>query len=212
MSRFGMKSLAVIGVAVMGAGAASLFNNPAADEEPIRITVTEIWEGTVRKVYINKPLNGARGYVVGDYRKGEVRVEVKDFPPDPNGFEVFLFEIDVPAYMNALFVDGDPHQGIVENPPPFEDVAGLITKWYSLGDLKMDEGGNGELEYRGGENLYEKGLNMMFIFGKVTEGKHGGPEDITKLIVECNGPILGTKGAEGMTNALKVYPLPYKGR
>ncbi len=60
--------------------------------------------------------------------------------------------------------------------------------------------------------IYEKGLNMMFIFGKVTEGKHGGPEDITKLIVECNGPILGTKGAEGMTNALKVYPLPYKGR
>ena len=180
------------------------------EKDSIQITATEIWEGTVRQVYIDKPLVGARGYTVSDFQKGEVRVEVKEFPQDPLGYEVFLFDIDVPGYMKAVFKDGDPHKGVVDSPPPFEDVAGLIKKWYSIGSIEVDENGNGRLEYKGGEDLHEMGLNMIMIFGKVTEGKHGGPEDVSKLMVECNGPILGTNGAAGMTNALKVYGKPYK--
>ena len=42
--------------------------------------VSEISEGTIRKVYINKPMVGAKGYVVGDWEKGQVRVEVSNFP------------------------------------------------------------------------------------------------------------------------------------
>ena len=182
----------------------------ALDEDSVQITATEIWEGTVRQVYIDKPLTGARGYSVADFRKGEVRVEVKDFAQDPMGYEVFLFDIDVAAYAKALFNDGDPHKGIVGTPQPFEEVGGLIKKWHSIGSFEVDKNGNGRLEYKGGENLHEMGLNMIMIFGKVTEGKHGGPEDMSKLMVECNGPIVGTKGAEGMTNAVKVYGEPYK--
>ncbi|MCZ6691575.1 MAG: hypothetical protein O7H41_18475 [Planctomycetota bacterium] len=203
----------VVTLAIFGAGAAALGGtSPTGEADAVNITATEIWEGTVRKVYISKPLTGARGYVVGDYRKGEVRVELKEFPQHEMGYEVFMFDIDVPAYMTALFVEGDPHKGIVENAPPFEDVAGLIKKWHSIGSINVDEHGNGRLEYKGGENLHEMGLNMIMIFGKVTEGKHGGPEEIGNLIVECNGPIVGTKGSEGMTNALKVYGSPYKGK
>ncbi len=167
--------------------------------------VSEINEGTIRQVYIDKPLVGAKGYVVGDWEKGQVRVEVKDFPASDTGYEVFLFEIDAHAYMGKMFVDGDPEKGIVPNPPPFDDVAGLITQWYSLGDLELDEKANGTLEYRGGENLYEKGLNMIFVFEKVTSGRHEGPEDISKLMAECNSPLTGTKGSQGMEKAITIF-------
>ena len=167
--------------------------------------VTEISEGTVRTIYIDKPLVGAKGYVVADWEQGQVRVEVKNFPPSSTGFEAFLFELDVPTYMNKMFVDGDKAKGLVANPPPFDEVAGLITQWYSLGDLKMDEKGNGILEYKKGDNLYVKGLNMLFVFEKVTPGQHPGPEDVGKLMVECNGPLTGTKGSAGMENALTVF-------
>lgn len=169
--------------------------------------VSEINEGTVRTVYIKKPLIGAKGYVVGDWGKGQVRVEVKNFPASETGYEVFLFEINVPAYMAKMFVDGDPQKGIVSDPPPFGEVAGLIKQWYTLGDLKMDDKGNGVLEYGKGGNLYEKGLNMIFVFEKVTSGQHAGPEDTGKLMVECNGPLTGTKGSEGMERAINVFPM-----
>ncbi len=167
--------------------------------------VTEISEGTIRTIYIDKPLVGAKGYVVADWEQGQVRVEVKNFPPSSTGFEAFLFELDVPTYMNKMFVDGDKAKGLVANPPPFGEVAGLITQWYSLGDLKMDEKGNGILEYKKGDNLYVKGLNMIFVFEKVTPGQHPGPEDVSKLMVECNGPLTGTKGSAGMEKALTVF-------
>jgi hypothetical protein len=83
--------------------------------------VTEISEGTIRTVYIKKPLVGAKGYVVADWEKGEVRVEVKDFPSSKAGYEAFLFEIDVPTYMGKMFVDGDKGKGLVANPPTFEE-------------------------------------------------------------------------------------------
>ncbi len=167
--------------------------------------VTEISEGTIRTIYIDKPLVGAKGYVVADWEQGQVRVEVKNFPPSSTGFEAFLFELDVPTYMNKMFVDGDKAKGLVANPPPFGEVAGLITQWYSLGDLKMDERGNGILEYKKGDNLYVKDLNMIFVFEKVTPGQHPGPEDVSKLMVECNGPLTGTKGSAGMEKALTVF-------
>lgn len=167
--------------------------------------VSEISEGTIRKVYIEKPLVGAKGYVVADWEKGQVRVEVKNFPSSKTGYEAFLFEIDVPAYMSKMFVDGDKSKGLVPDPPPFDEVAGLIKKWHSLGDLKIDEKGNGTLEYKKGDNLYEKGLNMIFVFGKVTSGQHEGPEDVSRLIVECNGPLTGTKGSAGMEKALTIF-------
>lgn len=167
--------------------------------------VSEINEGTIRRTYIDKPLVGAKGYVVGDWEKGEVRVEVKDFPSSETGYEAFLFQINAHAYMGKMFVDGDPEKGIVPEPPPFDEVAGLITQWYSLGDLELDDHGNGTLEYREGENLYEKGLNMIFVFEKVTSGHHEGPEDVSKLMVECNGPLTGTPGSEGMERAIKIF-------
>jgi hypothetical protein len=167
--------------------------------------VSEINEGTIRKVYIDKPLVGSKGYVVGDWDKGEVRVEVKNFPPSKTGYEVFLFEIDIPAYMSKMFVDGNPQKGIVSNPPPFDEVAGLIKQWYSLGDLVMDGKGNGILEYKKGNNLYDTGLNMIFVFEKVSPGQHEGPEDISKLMAECNGPLTGTEGSEGMEGAIKIF-------
>ena len=177
----------------------------AAQGQSIERSVAELKEGTVRTVYIDRPKVGARGYVVGDWKKGDVRVEVWGFPQNEKGYEVFLFEIDVAAYMNKMFVDGDAQKAIVPEPPPFQDVAGLITKWHSLGDISLNPDGSGTLKYTKGDNLYEKGLNMIFIFGKVTDGQHGGPEDISLLMVECNGPLPGTMGSEGMESALTVF-------
>ncbi len=42
--------------------------------------VTEISEGTIRTIYIDRPLVGAKGYVVADWENRQVRVEVKNFP------------------------------------------------------------------------------------------------------------------------------------
>jgi len=160
--------------------------------------VTEISEGTVRQVYVDSPLIGADGYVVADWAKGEVRVEVRNFPTSATGYEAFLFKIDVPAYMSKMFVDGDKSKGLVADTPPFGDVAGLISQWQSLGDVKMAANGNGTLVYSGGDDLYAKGHNMIMIFEKVTPGQHAGPEDFSKLMVECNGPLNGTKGSAAM--------------
>jgi hypothetical protein len=173
--------------------------------QTIERSVAELKEGTVRTVYIDKPLVGAKGYVVGDWKAGEVRVEVWGFPANEKGYEVFLFDIDVEGYMDKMFVDGDAQKGIVAEVAPFQDIAGLIAKWHSLGDLEMSADGSGTLEYRKGDNLYEQGLNMIFVFGKVTDGQHGGPEDVSLLMVECNGPLPGTKGSAGMESALTVW-------
>jgi hypothetical protein len=83
-------------------------------------------------------------------------------------------------------------------------VAGLISQWQSIGDLKMDDKGNGVLEYNEGDDLYAKGLNMLMVFGKVTEGQHDAPEDFSKLIVECHGPLEGTEGTESRLRALHI--------
>ena len=167
--------------------------------------VSEVNEGTVRRTYIDKPLIGAKGYVVGDWEKGEARVEVMNFPSSETGYEAFLFEIDAHAYMQKMFVDGNPEKGIVPDPPPFGDVAALIAQWYSLGDLVMDDNGGGTLEYREGVDLVAKGLNMIMIFEKVTPGRHDGPEDVSKLMVECNGPLAGFPGSEAMAKAINVF-------
>ena len=53
--------------------------------------VSEISEGTIRNVYIKKPLVGAQGYVVGDWEGGQVRVEVWNFPSSSSGYEAFVF-------------------------------------------------------------------------------------------------------------------------
>ena len=169
-----------------------------------RTGATELSEGTVRTLYVDKPLVGAKGYVVGDWQKGQVRAEVKDFPASQTGYEVFLVQVDINGMRNALFVDADPAKGVVANPPPFEVAATVFSQWQSIGDLTMDDNGNGVLEYDKGEDLYAKGLNVMMIFEKVTPGQHEGPEDFSKLIVECNGPLEGTKGTEGRMKALHV--------
>lgn len=183
----------------------------AASAQSVERSVAELKEGTVRTVYIDKPLVAAKGYVVGDWKKGQVRVEVWGLPQNEKGYEVFLFEIDVAAYMDKMFVEGDAQKGIVPEPPPFQDVAGLITQWHSLGDIKLNADGSGTLHYKKGDNLYEQGLNMIFVFGKVTDGPHGGPEDISLLMLECNGPLPGTKGSEGMESALTVWSKEWKG-
>jgi hypothetical protein len=157
--------------------------------------VTELSEGNVRKIYVNKPLVGTKGYVVGDWENGKVRAEMFNLPASNTGYEVFLFEIDIRGFMKKMFVDGVKDKGLVANPPPFNEVGGLIKQWYSLGDLKVDGSGRGTLEYKKGENLYKKGLNMIMVFEKVTPGQHKGPEDFSKLMVECNGPLAGMKGA-----------------
>lgn len=110
----------------MSGPAAAVFGLTAA-ALPAQTGVTEINEGTVRRVYIDRPLVGARGYVVGNWQKGEARIEVLDFPASSAGYEVFLFQIDAHAYMDMMFVDGDPAKGIVPEPPPFGDVADLIS-------------------------------------------------------------------------------------
>ncbi len=45
----------------------------------------------------------------------------------------------------------------------------------------------------------------MVIFEKVTPGQHDGPEDFSKLLVECDGPLAGTKGTEGRVKGLRVF-------
>ena len=170
--------------------------------------VAEIAEGTVRKVYVDKPLIGANGYIVGDWQRGEVRVEVKNFPASSTGYEVFLFQIDIQSYVDKMFVGGDPRKGIVSTVPAFGDVGALISKWKSIGDLQMDDRMNGTLEYRGGDDLYQQGFNMVMVFEKVTGGAHAGPEDFSKLMVECNGPLPGTMGSAGMNKAITVFPKP----
>ena len=167
--------------------------------------VTELGEGTVRNVYVDVPLVGAKGYLVADWEAGQVRVEVKNFPASATGYEVFLFQLDIPAFMGAMFIDGDPDKGIVANPPPFSAAAALISQWKSLGDLTIDANGNGTLAYRGEGNMAETGLNMVMVFAKVTPGMHAGPEDFSKLMVECNGPLMGLPGSEMMANAIKVF-------
>ncbi len=143
--------------------------------------------------------------MVADWETGQIRVEVNNFPASANGYEVFLFEIDIPAYMSAMFVDGDSNKGIVASPPPFSAAAALISQWKSLGDLAVDANGNGTLAYRGEGNIAETGLNMMMIFEKVTPGQHAGPEDFSKLMVECNGPLMGLPGSDMMASAIKVF-------
>ncbi len=69
----------------------------------------------------------------------------------------------------------------------------------------MDDNGNGVLEYDKGEDLYAKGLNVMMIFEKVSAGMHDGPEDFSKLMVECNGPLGGLASMQGMERAITVY-------
>ncbi len=166
--------------------------------------VAELNEGTVRKVYVDKPLIGVKGIIVGDWQRGQVRVEVQKFPASDTGYEVFLVNLNIPAFGGAMFVDGDSRMGIVANPPPFSAVGKLVRSWKSLGDLEMDANGNGKLEYRGGEDLFEGGYNNVMVFGKVTAGPHDGPEDFSKLMVECNGPLPGTKDIAGMMP--KVFP------
>ena len=82
----------------------------------------ELWEGTVRQIYIDKPLIGARGYLVSNLEKGQARVEVSGFPQRDLGYEVFLFEIDVPPYVNLLFKDGNPNKGLNDPAPPFDQI------------------------------------------------------------------------------------------
>ncbi len=168
--------------------------------------VTELGEGTVRNVYVEAPLVGAKGYLVADWEAGEIRVEVKNFPASANGYEVFLFQIDIPAFMGAMFVDGDSNKGIVANTPPFSAAAALISQWKSIGDLSMEANGNGTLAYKGEGDIAATGLNMMMIFAKVSPGMHAGPEDFSKLMVECNGPLMGLPGTEMMASAIKVFP------
>jgi hypothetical protein len=158
----------------------------------------ELWEGTVRQIYIDQPLVGAKGYLVSDLAKGQARVEVFDFPQRDLGYEVFLFQIDVPSYVKLLFKEGDPNKGLNDPAPPFGEVGALISQWRSLGTLHVDESGQGTLVYNEGDDLYAAGLNMIMIFGKMTEGSHEGPENLGELMVECNGPIMGAQGIKPM--------------
>ena len=104
-----------------------------------------------------------------------------------------------------MSVDGDPDKALVANPPPIYEVAGQIKQWQSLGDVEVDNKGNGLLAYRRGNNPYEKGLYVMLIFEKITPGQHEGPEDVSKLMVECHGQLVGTKGAEA-GKGLSIFP------
>lgn len=158
----------------------------------------ELWEGTVRQIYIDKPLVGAKGYFVSNLREGEARAEVWGFPQRELGYEVFLFDIDVPQYVGLLFNEGNPNRGLKDPAPPFDQISPLITQWHSLGTLHVDEAGHGMLVYDKGDDLYAKGLNMIMIFGKKSEGTHEGPEDLGELMVECNGPIMGAMGIDPM--------------
>lgn len=167
--------------------------------------VTELAEGNVRQIYVAKPLTGAKGYVVSDLDNGQVRVEVFGFPASTMGFEAFLFHIDLPKYMNMMFVGGVKDNGVVSPPPAFAKVGGLISKWKSIGDFTVDASGRGTLNHRGGDNLYAQNFNMLMVFEKVTAGTHKGPEDFSKLMIECNGALSGSKDAMGREAAITVY-------
>ena len=182
---------------------ATLFYAASASAHPRG--VTEVGEGIMRQVYIDKPLVGAHGYLVADWEKGDVRVHVSKFPASSTGYEVFLFQIDMPALASKLFVGGMMENGVVPNPPPMDEVAGLISQWRSIGDLSMDGKGGGTLEFKGGGNLDATGLNMIMIFEKATPGQHAGPEDMSKLIVECNGPLAGLSSTAGMESSITVF-------
>ncbi len=193
-----MRKLSVIACLI-----ATLFY--AASALAVQRGVTEINEGTVRQVYIDKPLVGAHGYLVADWEKGDVRVHVSNFPASSTGYEVFLFQIDIPAFNSKVFVGGVKENGVVANPPPFSEVAGLISQWRSIGDLKMDIDASGTLEYKDGGNIAATGLNMIMIFEKVSPGQHAGPEDVSKLMVECNGALAGLPATSGMEAAITVF-------
>ncbi len=173
----------------------------AASSWAATIGVTEISEGTIRTVYVDKPLVGAKGYVVADWAKGQVRVEVFNFPQSSTGYEAFLLELDIPGFMSKMFVGGK----MVAEPPPFDEVAGLVSQWRSLGDVEVGANGVGVLNYAKGDDLHATGLNMIMIFGKVTPGEHAGPEDFSKLMVECNGVLAGTKGSAGTEGAITIF-------
>ena len=49
------------------------------------------------------------------------------------------------------------------------------------------------------------GLNMIMVFEKVSRGGMKGPEDVSRLMVECNGPLAGTPGSETMLHAIKIF-------
>lgn len=175
-------------------------SNPCAQTEQVLHAkgTVELWEGTVRQIYIDKPLVGAKGYFVSDLAAGQARAEVWDFPQRELGYEVFLFEIDVPQYVGLLFKDSNPNMGLNDPAPQFDQIGPLITQWKSLGTIHVDEAGHGTLAYDSGEDLYAQGLNMIMVFGKNSEGSHEGPEDLGNLIVECNGPIMGAQGIAPM--------------
>ncbi len=158
----------------------------------------ELWEGTVRQIYVDKPLVGARGYVVYELAAGQVRTEVWGLPERELGYEVFLFQIDVPQYVGLLFNNSNPREGLRDPAPPFDQIGPLISQWYSLGSFEVDDSGQGTLVYDKGDDLHAMGLNMIMIFGKLTEGRHDGPEDFGELMVECNGPMPGAEGIEPM--------------
>ena len=167
--------------------------------------VTELKEGTIKKLYVNKPFVGAKGYVIGHWADGLVRVEVMNFPPSKIGYEVFLFKVNVMAYNYAMFEDRNPLGATVANPPPLNEVAAMFTQWYSIGDIEIDGKGNGTLGYRKGDDLAAKGLNMIMIFEKKTDGRHEVPEDFGRLIVEGNGPLEGSPESMRHEGELKVF-------
>ena len=183
-----------------GSAAEQQASNPCAQAEQVLHAkgTVELWEGTVRQIYIDKPLVGAKGYFVSDLAAGEARAEVWDFPQRELGYEVFLFEIDVPQYVGLLFKDSNPRMGLNDPAPQFDQIAPLITQWKSLGTIHVDEAGHGTLAYDSGEDLYAQGLNMIMVFGKNSEGSHEGPEDLGNLMIECNGPIIGAQGIAPM--------------
>lgn len=167
--------------------------------------VTELNEGPIRKLYVKKPLVGAKGYVVGHWAKGFVRVEVKNFPASETGYEVFLFKVDVWTFNNAIYESGNPPEATVQEPPPFKEVTDLFENWYSLGDLNVDGKGNGTLEYRKGDDLLVKGFNMMMVFEKKTGGRHEVPEDFGGLIVESNGALEASRESKRHILDVKVF-------
>lgn len=183
-----------------GSAAEQQVSNPCVQAEQVLHTkgTVELWEGTVRQIYIDKPLVGAKGYFVSDLAAGQARTEVWGFPQRDLGYEVFLFEIDVPQYVSLLFKDSNPNMGLNDPAPQFDQIAPLITQWKSLGTIHVDEAGHGTLAYDSGEDLYAQGLNMIMVFGKNSEGSHEGPEDFGNLMIECNGPIIGAQGIAPM--------------
>ena len=201
LTRAGITALAVaITALAVGVGLLAVLSLGLPNQMKAQGTkgTVELWEGTVRQIYIDKPLVGAKGYLVSNLAEGEARVEMWDLPQRDLGYEIFLFEIDVPQYVSLLFKDAKPNKGLNDPAPPFDQIAPLITQWYSLSTIHVDDGGHGVFVYDTGDDLYGKGLNMIMIFGKQSEGSHEGPEDLGELMVECNGPIPGALGIAPM--------------